>query len=140
MSDPMDIQKMMQEAAAKMQLDPSRVQELFKSQAEMGGKFSQLALSAAEKSAELSAKFTQETLAKLGDLTKARETPQDYGQAMQAFASSQSEAVQGQVAAFAQIVREVQSQTVELMMQAARDAQEKGVSAMKPGGGKSGKG
>jgi hypothetical protein len=139
MSDPIDMQKMMQEALAALRLDPGKMQETLQAQAGLGEEFSRLALGAAEKSAELSAKFTQATLARLGEVTSAKAAPADYGKAMQEFAEAQSDLVHGQVAAFTQILREVQTQTVELMMQAARTAQVQGAAAMKTAGSAKGK-
>lgn len=126
-----DMNKMMQDAAAAFQVDPAKLQDAFKTSAGYGEKFSRIALTAAEQSAELSAKWTRDTLAKLGDVTKTKEAPTDYSKALGEFAQAQSTLVSDQMTAFAEIARKLQSETVELVMQAAREASAEAQTAVK---------
>jgi phosphoribosyl-ATP pyrophosphohydrolase len=92
----------------------------FKNQAALGEKFSSVALEAAEKSAAISTKWTSETLAKLGDMSKVKAEPADYAKAITDFASAQAE-----------VAKKVQMETVELMMAAGKSASEEATTAVK---------
>lgn len=103
----------------------------FKNQAELGEKFSSVALEAAEKSAAISTKWTSETLAKLGDMSKVKAEPADYAKAITDFASAQAEVASENMAAFAEVAKKVQMETVELMMAAGKSASEEATTAVK---------
>lgn len=130
MTNPPDFVKMMQDAAAAFQSGPGKMPDMMKTNAAIAEKFARVALGAAEKSAELSATYARETLAKLGDVSKAQDAPQGYGVAMQAFAKAQAELMQSQIAAFAEIAQSVQAETVSLMMSAAETARAEAAAAM----------
>jgi hypothetical protein len=87
----------------------------------MGEKLSKVALEAADKSTEISSKWTKDTLAKLGDVTAAKDEPTDYTKAMTDFASAQAEMAAETMAAFAEVAKKVQMETVELMMAAGKE-------------------
>merc|ERR1719198_1188249 len=112
-------------------VDTKAFEGAFKTQATLNEKLSNVALEAAEKSSELSAKWTRDTLAKMGDLTKAKAEPADYAKAMTDFASAQAEVSAEHMAAFAEIAKKVQMDTVELMMAAGKDLSEDAQAAVK---------
>ena len=112
-------------------VDTAAFEGAFKNQAELGEKFSSVALTAAEKSAEISTKWANETLAKLGDMSKAKAEPADYATAITDFASAQAEVAAENMAAFAEVAKKVQMETVELMMAAGKDASEEAQAAVK---------
>ena len=126
-----DYSKMMQDMLGSFPVDMSAVQDAFKTQAAFADKMSKVALEAAEKSTEISAKWTKDTLSKAGTVTKAKEEPADYGKAMTDFASSQAEMAAESMAAFAEVAKKVQMDTVELMMAAGKDIQEDAAKAVK---------
>lgn len=126
-----DVTKMMQEMMASFPVDTSSLQEAFKSQAALGEKLSKVALEAAEKSTEISSKWTKETISKLGEVTKLKEEPADYSKAMTDYASSQAEMVAETMAAFAEVAKKVQMETVELMLAAGKDFSEDAQAAVK---------
>jgi len=64
-----------------------------------------VAIDAAGKSAELSAKWTQDTLAKVEAMSKAKAEPADYAKAMTDFASAQAETAAEHMSAFAEIAK-----------------------------------
>ena len=72
-----DYSKMMQDMLGQFPVDMSAVQDAFKTQAAFADKMSKVALEAAEKSTEISSKWTKETLTKVGSVTKAKEEPAD---------------------------------------------------------------
>ncbi|MDP4031774.1 MAG: Phasin [Pseudorhodobacter sp.] len=126
-----DFTKVMQDMMASLPVDGSALQNTFKSQAAMAEKFSKVALEAAEKSTEVTAKWTKDTLAKLGDAAKAKAEPTDYTKAMSDFAASATEMATENLASFAEIAKKVQMETVELMLAAGKDISEDATAAVK---------
>ena len=112
-------------------VDTSAMEDAFKNTAALNEKLSGVALEAAEKSAEISSKWTKETLSKLGEMSKAKAEPADYAKAMTDFASATAEVAAENMAAFAEIAKKVQMDTVELMMAAGKDMSEDAQAAVK---------
>lgn len=126
-----DFAKMMQEMMASFPYDMSSYQDAFKSYASFGERMSKVALEAAEKSTEISTKWTKDTLSKLNDVAVVRDEPADYGKAMSEFASAQAEATAETMAAFAEVAKNAQMETVELMLAAGKDMSEDFTAAAK---------
>ncbi|SIS67769.1 Phasin protein [Roseivivax lentus] len=131
MAKQQDFTAMMKDMMGAFPVDTKAMEDAFKTQATLNEKLSGVALEAAEKSSELSAKWTRDTLTKMGDLTKAKAEPADYAKAMTDFASAQAEVSAEHMAAFAEIAKKVQMDTVELMMAAGKDMTEDASAAMK---------
>ena len=119
-----DVTKMMQDMLSAFPVDATSVQDAFKSSAAMGEKMSKVALEAAERSTEISSKWTKETLSKLAEVTKVKEEPADYQKAMTDYASAQAEMAAETMASFAEVAKKVQMETVELMLAAGKDFSE----------------
>ncbi|MDO6586626.1 phasin, PhaP [Salipiger sp. 1_MG-2023] len=126
-----DFTAMMKDMMGSFPVDTKAMDEAFKTTATLNEKLSAVALEAAEKSTELSAKWTKDTLTKLSDMTKFKAEPADYAKAMTDFASAQAETAAENMAAFAEIAKKVQMDTVELMMAAGKDFTEDASAAMK---------
>ncbi|WP_417248049.1 phasin family protein [Celeribacter sp.] len=126
-----EMTKMMKDMMGAFPIDMSAMQESFKTQASLGEKMSKVAIEAAEKSTEISSKWTKETLAKVGDFAKLKDEPTDYTKAMTDFASSQAELAAENMAAFAEVAKKVQMETVELMLAAGKDMGEDMTAAAK---------
>ena len=126
-----DMTKMMQEMMASFPIDATAMQDAFKTQATLAEKMSKVALEAAGKSTELSAKFTKDTLSKFGEMAKVKDEPTDYTKAMTDFASSQAELVAEHMASYAEVAKKVQMETVELMLAAGKDFSEDATAAVK---------
>jgi len=122
MTNANDFTKVMQDMMAKFPADASAFQNAFKSQAAFGEKLSKVALEAAEKSTEISSKWAKETIAKLSGAAKAKTEPADYTKAATDFASAAAELAAENLAAFAEVAKKVQMETVELMLAAGKDA------------------
>ena len=105
-------------------VDTKAMEEQFKNQTALTEKLSTVALDAAGKSTELSAKWTQDTLAKIEAMSKSKAEPADYAKAMTDFASASAESAAEHMSAFAEIAKKVQTQTMELMMAAGKDISE----------------
>ncbi|KAA0920614.1 phasin, PhaP [Aquicoccus porphyridii] len=112
-------------------VDTKAFEDAFKTQASLNEKLSGVALTAAEKSTEISTKWTKDTLSKMAEMSKARQEPADYAKAMTDFASASAEVAAENMAAFAEVAKKVQMDTVELMMAAGKDVSEEATAAMK---------
>jgi hypothetical protein len=126
-----DFAKVMQDMMASFPVDSSAMQNAFKTQAALAEKMSKVALEAAEKSTEITAKWTKDTIAKMGDITKAKTEPTDYTKAATDFASAAAEMAAENLAAFAEVAKKVQMETVELMLAAGKDMSEDATAAVK---------
>ena len=129
-----DFTKVMQDMMASFPVDASAFQNAFKTQAAFAEKMSTVALAAAEKSTEVSAKWAKDSLAKLAVATKAKVEPADYSKAATDFATAAAEMAAENLAAFAEIAKKVQMDTVELMLAAGKDASEEATAAVKKAG------
>lgn len=126
-----DFTKVFQDMFAAMPGDASAFQNAFKTQAAFGEKFSKVALEAAEKSTEISAKWAKETFTRLSDITKAKADPADYTKSFTDFASATAELAAENMAAFAEVAKKVQMETVELMLAAGKEVSEDATAAVK---------
>lgn len=126
-----DYAKTMQDMMASFPVDASAFQNAFKTQAAFAEKFSKVAIEAAEKSTEITSKWAKDTLAKAADMAKAKSEPTDYSKAATDFASAAAEMASENMAAFAEIAKKVQMETVELMMAAGKDISEDASAAVK---------
>jgi hypothetical protein len=126
-----DFTKVMQDMAASFPVDASALQDTFKSSAVLGEKMTKVALEAAEKSNEISSKWTKDTIAKFGAMSKVKAEPADYSKAFSDFASASAEMAAENLAAFAEVAKKVQMETVELMLAAGKDFSEDATAAVK---------
>lgn len=124
MAKTQDFNTAMKDIMGAFPVDTAVMEGAFKNTASLNEKLSGVALSAAEKSAEISNKWAQDTIAKLGDISKIKTDPADYAKAATDFASASAEAASENLAAFAEIAKKVQMDTVELMMAAGKDVTE----------------
>ena len=131
MTTAQDFSKMMQDMLGAFPVDATAAQDAFKTQASLAEKLSKVALEAAEKSTEISAKWTKDTLSKLGTVATVKEEPTDYSKAMTDFASTTAEMAAENMAAFAEVAKKVQMETVELMLAAGKDFSEDATAAVK---------
>lgn len=126
-----DVTAMLKDMMGAFPVDTAAFDEAFKTQATLNEKLTGVALEAAEKSTEISSKWTKDTLAKLAEISKAKAEPADYAKAMTDFASAQAEVAAENMAAFAEVAKKVQMETVELMMAAGKDFSEEATAAVK---------
>ena len=129
-----DYTKTMKDMMGAVPVDMSAFQNAYKSQAAFAEKMSRVMFEAADKSTEISARWTKDTIGKMGDVTAVKEEPADYGRALTDFASAQAELASENLAAYAEVAKKVQMETVELMLAAGKNASEDATSAMKKAG------
>lgn len=126
-----DITAVFKDMMGAFPVDTAAFEDAFKSQATLNEKLSGVALEAANKSTEISSKWTKDTLAKMADLSKAKAEPADYAKSVTDFASAQAEVAAENIAAFAEIAKKVQMETFELLMAASKDLTEDATAAVK---------
>ncbi|MGR3434906.1 MAG: phasin, PhaP [Shimia sp.] len=131
MANTQDFTAMMKDMMGAFPVDTKAMEDAFKTQATLSEKMSHVAIEAAEKSTEISAKWTKTTLAKAADMAKARDDMGDYTKAMTDFASFSAETAAEHMAAFAEVAKKVQMDTVELMLAAGKDMSDDATAAMK---------
>ncbi|MEL7279584.1 MAG: phasin, PhaP [Pseudomonadota bacterium] len=131
MAKAQDFNTVMKDMMGAFPVDTKAMEDAFKNQAALSEKLSGVALEAAEKSAEVTGKWAKTTLAKMTEVTKAKTEPADYAKAMTDFASGNAEVAAEHMAAFAEIVKKVQVDTVELLMAAGKDMQEDATAVVK---------
>jgi len=128
---PDDFSKYITDMLAAYRMDGEGFKAAFKANAELNEKMSKIALDAAEKSNELSARWANATLSKMGDVATSKPEPQEYSKAMTEFATAQAEMTTEMVSAFAEIAKKLQMETVEVLMGAGKDAQHEMSAALK---------
>ncbi|WP_417719769.1 phasin [Salipiger sp.] len=101
-------------------IDTSAMDEAFKSSTTLAEKMSGIGIDAATRSTDISTAWTMETLAGLSDLSKAKAEPQDYAKILTDFATSQAERASEHMAAYAEVAKTAQMETVELFMSAGK--------------------
>jgi len=126
-----DMSSMMKDMMGAFPVDTKSMEEAFKTQTTLAEKLSAVSIDAARQSTELSAKWMQVSLAKLADMTKAKPEPADYAKAMTDFASTSAESAAEHMAAYAEIAKKVQTETMELMLAAGKDMTEDMTAAAK---------
>jgi hypothetical protein len=126
-----DMPKMVQDMMAAFPVDNAAFNNAFKTQAAMAEKMSKVALEAAEKSTEITSKWAKDTIAKASGMTTAKADPAEYSKAASDFASVAAEMAAENMAAFAEVAKKVQMETVELMLAAGKDMSEETSAAVK---------
>ncbi|ROT98601.1 Phasin [Histidinibacterium lentulum] len=126
-----DLTSMMKDMMGAFPVDTKAMEEAFKSQTTLAEKLSAVSIDAAKQSTDLSAKWMSDTLAKMTEMTKAKAEPADYAKAMTDFASASAESAAEHMAAYAEIAKKVQTETMELMLAAGKDMTEDMTAAAK---------
>lgn len=131
MAKAQDFTKVFSDMTAAFPVDMTAMNDAFKTSAALSEKMSKVVIDAAVTSSDLSSKYAKETLTKMGTITKAQAEPADYTKVVTDFASGQAETTAEHLAAFAEVAKKVQMETVELMMAAGKDMSEDATAAVK---------
>ena len=131
MAKTQDMTAVLKDMMGAFPVDTAAFEDAFKNTASLNEKLAGVALNAAEKSSEISSKWTKDTLSKLSDMSKAKAEPADYAKAMTDFASAQAEVAAENLAAFAEVAKKVQADSFELFMAASKDATDGAQAAVK---------
>jgi hypothetical protein len=116
-----DFAKTMQDMMSNFPVDTSSMKDAMKSQSLLGEKLARVALTAAERSTEISARWAKDSIARMGELAAIKEEPSDYAKAMSDYASASAEMAAEHMAAYAEVAKKVQMDTVDLMLTAGKD-------------------
>lgn len=116
-----DFAKNFQDMMSNFPVDTSSFQDAFKSQGLLGEKLAKVALAAAERSTEISAQWTKDAISRMGELAAVKQEPSDYAKSLSDFASASAEVAAEHMAAYAEVAKKVQMDTVDLMMTAGKD-------------------
>ena len=123
-----DFAKTMQDMMANFPIDTSSMKDAMKSQTMLGERLTRVALTAAERSTEISAQWAKDSIARMGELAAIKEEPADYAKAMSDFASASAEMAAEHMASYAEVAKKVQMDTVDLMLKAGKDMTAEGQS------------
>lgn len=126
-----DFTKMMQDMMGAMPMDMSAMKHMYKTQTVLGEKMMKVVIEAADKATEIASKWTKDALHKFAEVAKAKDEPADYTKAMTDFASAAAEMTAETMAAFAEVAKKVQMETVEIMLAAGKDLSEDATAAVK---------
>lgn len=116
-----DYTKAFQDMFANFPVDTSSFTEAFKSQSALGEKLSKVALEAAERSTDISARWAKDSIARVGELAASKQEPAEYTKAVTDFASAAAELAAEHMASFAEVAKKVQMDTVDLMLSSGKD-------------------
>jgi hypothetical protein len=116
-----DLSTMFKDMMGAMPIDGRAFETMFGNQTALTEKMSSVAIEAMSKSTDLSARWAQDTLAKVSAMTRSRREPADYAKAVTDFVSAQAESAAEHMAAFAEIAKKMQTETLELMLAAGKD-------------------
>jgi hypothetical protein len=121
MANNQDFATMIKDMMGNMPVSTSAMDTLFKSQSQLAERMSAVAIEAAQRSTDLSAKWAQETLSKLSSMSTAKPEATDYAKSVADFMTGSAETAAEHMAAFAEIAKKVQAETLELLMAGAKD-------------------
>ena len=123
-----DFNTSMQDMMANLPIDTAPLQKAVHTQTRLGERLSRMILQAAGPSTEISAQWAQETIACMGDLVSPGDQPADQARATAAFTTAMAMLTNRHMAAFAEVARRLQMDTVDLLLTAGNnivdDAQE----------------
>lgn len=105
-------------------VDNKAMDDMFKAQSAHAEKLSAVAIDSLSKSSALSTKWTQDSLAKLSALASAKAEPADRAKLVSDFFSASAEAATSHLTALADIAKQAQAQSLELIMAAGKDTSE----------------
>lgn len=115
-----DVTAMFKDAMAAFPIDGSATEGAFKSTAALNEKLSTVTLDAVGKSADVSSAWAHDIVKLMTEASKAKSGPADYMQAMSNFAAGYSKLASTHMAAFAEIAKTAQADSMALMTDAAK--------------------
>ena len=126
-----DMTTFFKDIIAAFPVDTKFYQDAFDNSAEMNEKMTKVALQAAQQSADISSKWTKDTLGKISPISTVKTDPADYAKALTDFASAQAEVAAENIAAFAEVAKKAQMETVQLVMAAGKEATQEATDVVK---------
>ena len=131
MANTTDVNVMIKDFMSAFQMDTTAFETAFKNGASLNEKFAAVALTAVSKNADISNKWTADTLSKLSEISEAKAEPADYAKAISDFVSVQADVTAEKLSAYAEVAKKAQMDAVELFMVAGKEATEEASEAVK---------
>ena len=103
---------------------PINLEDFYKSANEYNFKFSKIAFNTFKKNVEASQAWTKETIGGMNKLVKPQSNPEDYVKVATDFVTEQAQTSPKYMSEFAEIAKKTQLDTIELFMQAGKEAKE----------------
>jgi len=103
---------------------PINVQDFYKSVNDYNSKFSKIAFDTFKKNVEVSQAWTKETLSGMDKLVKQQGKPEDYAKVASDFVTEQAQTSPKYMSELAEIAKKNQLDTIELFMQAGKEAKD----------------
>ena len=104
----------------KMPTDPASFNKALEQSVNMNQKLTEVALTAAEQSAEVSTKWGREMLERMTDVNSTGEGPADYVRKMTDLSTSSVGSSAEYMSQFADIARKTQAETLEVLLSAGK--------------------
>jgi hypothetical protein len=124
MAKTQDLTKVMQDMMSSFPVDATAVQGAFKTTAASAKKWPKWLWKLLRSRTRSRPSGRKRRCRKFGSLAKVKEEPADYTKAFSDFASAAAEMAAENLAAFAEVAKKVQMDTVELMLAAGKTASE----------------
>lgn len=121
----------LKEFMAVFKIDKTALEDAYKNTAVLNEKLADVALNAAGRSSEISAKWTADTIAKLTEISRVKSDQAEYSNVLSDYASAQANIAAGNLAAFAELAKNVQLETVELLVSAGKELSEDAAASVK---------
>ena len=102
---------------------PVNYSDMVKNMVETNTKFAEIAMETAKKNAELSQAWASETFSEVESLMKASAEPAEFKKVATDFISSQAKSSSEHMSAFAEVAKNAQMETVELMLATGAEMQ-----------------
>lgn len=126
-----DYSKALKDFMGAFPVDLGAYQDAFKSSAEFNEKLSVIAFDAVSRTTDIATALTKDTLAGLGQLTKAKADVTEYAKAASDFFTAQSEVLSGHMTAFGEIVKRANMDAADVVMAAGKTFSEDASAAVK---------
>ena len=126
-----DMNKFYTNFMASLPLDTSVFDDATKKQTEINEKYYDLFLKVAENSTAVSYKWASDTIAKMQEALKYDGDPSGYAKSLGDFVSAQADVTTENLAAYAEIAKKAQMDSVSLFLSSAKEVQKETAAAVK---------
>ena len=126
-----DMNKFYTDFMASLPTDTSLLDDAIKKQTEINEKYYDLFLKVAENSAAVSYKWASDTITKMQEAPKYDGDPSGYTKSLGDFVSAQADVTTENLAAYAEIAKKAQMDSVSLFLSSAKEVQKETAAAVK---------
>ena len=127
----LDMNKFYTDFMASLPTDTSLLDDAIKKQTEISEKYYDLFLKVAENSAAVSYKWASDTINKMQEAPKYDGDPSGYTKSLGDFVSAQADVTTENLAAYAEIAKKAQMDSVSLFLSSAKEVQKETAAAVK---------